>query len=132
MLRYSTHQIKFKRFQNLSQEIHRIDEDINRLRKKELEDYEGSLNLPQIGIEVPYLSKKHVNFKSVGLEESKSASSDVSEHETMDFAPESLKLMRTHSTQSMDDKSASERWKSLFKMFKEWKHQTSIAEAAQM
>jgi hypothetical protein len=118
-------------FQNLSQEIQRIDEDINKLRKKELEEYENSLNLPALGLEVPFLSKKHVNFKSVGLEESKS-NTDVSEHETMEFEPENLKLMRTHSTQSMDDKSASERWKSLFKMFKEWKHQTSIAEAAQM
>lgn len=50
----------------------------------------------------------------------------------MEFTPENLKLMRTRSTQSMEDKDPKERWQSLFKMFKEWKHQTTVAEAATM
>jgi len=39
-----------------------------------------------------------------------------------------LKLMRTESTGSLEGKPAKQRWQSLFKMFQEWKRETSIAQ----
>jgi len=48
----------------------------------------------------------------------------------MDFEPENLKLMRTTSTSSMEGKDATQKWHGLFRMFKEWKHQNTVAQAA--
>lgn len=56
----------------------------------------------------------------------------VEEHETMNYIPENEKLMRTKSTQSMQNLSAQQKWQSLFKMFKEWNHQTTVAQASQL
>lgn len=40
-----------------------------------------------------------------------------------------LKLMRTDSTDTLEGKPAKHKWNSLFKMFQEWKRETSIAQA---
>ena len=44
----------------------------------------------------------------------------------------SLKMMRTKSTATLEDQTPSQRWQSLFRMFKEWRHHTTVAEARQM
>src|SRR5688500_4318259 len=55
----------------------------------------------------------------------------VEEHETMDDTPD-VRLMRTKSTSNVEQQSPQQKWGSLFKMFKEWKHQTTVAEGARM
>lgn len=40
-----------------------------------------------------------------------------------------MKFMRTKSTETLQGQSSQDKWKSLFKMFKEWKHQTTVANA---
>jgi len=43
-----------------------------------------------------------------------------------------LKMMRTKSTATLEDQTPSQRWQSLFRMFKEWRHHTTLAEARQI
>jgi len=119
---------------NLCQELNRLEDEVDKLRKDALQSFEASLNLPALGLELLLTTakKKSVNFKETSNKVITLEESDVPDHETMEFPPENLKLMRTGSTQSMEQKDAKERWQSLYKMFKEWKHQTSVAEAAQI
>ena len=43
--------------------------------------------------------------------------------------PPSVGLMRTTSTQTLEGQSSTDKWASLFRMFKEFKHQKQVAEA---
>ena len=40
-----------------------------------------------------------------------------------------MKFMRTKSTETLEGQDSQAKWQSLFKMFKEWKHQTTVANA---
>lgn len=59
------------------------------------------------------------------------SSGAIPEHEDDTLTEEeiaNLKLMRTESTGTLEGKPAKQRWQSLFKMFQEWKRETSIAQ----
>eukprot|EP01114_Cavostelium_apophysatum_P020914 TRINITY_DN714_c0_g1_i2.p1 TRINITY_DN714_c0_g1~~TRINITY_DN714_c0_g1_i2.p1 ORF type:complete len:156 (-),score=59.19 TRINITY_DN714_c0_g1_i2:85-552(-) len=56
----------------------------------------------------------------------------VEEHETMDTVSDKEKLMRTKSTQNVTHLPPQQKWQSLFKMYKEWKYQTNVAEASRL
>lgn len=43
-----------------------------------------------------------------------------------------LKLMRTESTSTLEGQTPQNKWKSLFKMFQEWKRETNIAQGQYM
>jgi len=125
---------------NLAGEYNRIEEDIHKLRRTELSNFENSLQLNKIGVEnlITKVSKIQSSLDLVTPPTQAPekrvviATEPVYEHETMEFAPENEKLMRTRSTQSIKDLTASQKWKGLFKMFQEWKHQTNVAEVSQM
>lgn len=124
---------------NLAREYNRLQRDISKTMKKEIKNFEDSLALNELNLP-PLLSNKksQVEFipAAVKLDSSPNlsmASKDqVDEHETMEDVPEDVTLMRTKSTQNMEDKTPQEKWQGLFRMFKEWKHQKNVAEASQI
>jgi len=145
---------------NLTTEMQRIDDDINRLRKKELANFEKSLHLGKLGLDTLLTKSKSQKFLNHSSDSSKesvssfkkqdgnigfqhvpistnlenSANSVVDEHDVMDEDEINAteKLMRTQSTQSMKNMNAQQKWHGLFKMFKEWKYQTNVGQASRI
>jgi len=122
---------------NLAGEYNRLQRDISKTMKREIKTFEDSLALHELNLP-PLLSSKKSQAEfvpaAVRLDPSLSISSkdQVDEHETMEDVPEDITLMRTKSTQNLEDKTPQEKWQGLFRMFKEWKHQKNVAEASQI
>jgi len=130
---------------NLANEYNRLEDDINRLRRKEQSNFEKSLELDSLGISGIITKAKlqssidrEASSSSIPVTEEviitalPSAYSPIEEHEPMTMIPENEKLMRTGSTQSMKNLSAEQKWKGLFKMFKEWNYQTKVGAASRI
>jgi len=122
---------------NLAGEYNRLQRDISNITKKEIKIFEESLQLEELKLPKLLTSKKmDTPAASTKLDISQSSSysskEPVDEHETMEDVPEDVTLMRTKSTQNMEDKTPQEKWQGLFRMFQEWRHQKNVAEASQI
>jgi hypothetical protein len=105
---------------NLARELKRLEEQLKKLRAKHTKAFQEALQLD--GVHLPKL-----------ITHSKLSSNGQLAYSPPPIIPddeeEQMKFMRTKSTETLEGQSSKAKWESLFKMFKEWKHQTTVAKA---
>ena len=122
--------------QNQIGELRRLEALLRTTRKKALLAFEKSLDLGDIGM--PYALSKTLestsSFSDLGSIQSGNNTVNpqlmVNRRVMDDEDLVQLKLMRTESSEQMKGKSAQEKWKMLFSMYKNWKTNNDINEAS--
>jgi len=116
---------------NLINELKRAIRDVRKVEEENLLAFEESLNLSDIGIKGHPISSKARRQKKKDEKITITVDSPPEEEEydlEMDRFIDA-NLMRTRSTHTLEGQDARQRWQSLFRMFREWKHQTTMADA---
>lgn len=105
---------------NLFQEYTRVEDEITAMREAQRRQFVLSLQLDQLG-----LTPAAIRTMSVLPPRSHTFAA------TGQLQPdlEDMKMMRTRSTQTLKDRTASDKWRGLFSMFREWRYQRNLAEA---
>jgi len=114
---------------NYVREIKRLEAGLQFLRTQAWEDFEQELDLNALGLAGSFAKKAAPAGPppKVLISEPPDEELEKVYHGFM-----SLKMMRTKSTATLEDQTPTQRWQSLFRMFKEWRHQTTVAEARQI
>eukprot|EP00013_Stygamoeba_regulata_P001778 CAMPEP_0177642638 /NCGR_PEP_ID=MMETSP0447-20121125/7696_1 /TAXON_ID=0 /ORGANISM="Stygamoeba regulata, Strain BSH-02190019" /LENGTH=282 /DNA_ID=CAMNT_0019144815 /DNA_START=71 /DNA_END=919 /DNA_ORIENTATION=- len=148
-LRFDTSSSKedvVRNVKNHIQEVARLEQAINRLRKRSLLAYTASLQLSSLDLDASKLFQpllqRDPSLKTFNLTNASDSGASTSAHvpastsvsrgkleEEEDYG-EMEPLMRTQSTHVLKDKPAQEKWQGLFRMFREWKHHKQVAEAS--
>jgi len=111
---------------NHIRELKRLESGLDFLREQAWGEFEEALDLRPLGLEGSFTRKKHT------VPQVKITEPPDEELEKVYNGYMSLKMMRTKSTATLEDQTPSQRWQSLFRMFKEWRHHTTLAEARQI
>jgi hypothetical protein len=122
-LRYDDSQTREEMKMNVEnhlQELKRLEAGLDFLRDQARTSFLQSLKLEEIGLERAW---------ATSLKTSGPTSPTIGSSKPADFEDLSLKMMRTQSTATLDNQTPAERWHSLFRMFQEWRHNTTLAEA---
>eukprot|EP01087_Luapelamoeba_hula_P013088 TRINITY_DN3721_c0_g1_i1.p1 TRINITY_DN3721_c0_g1~~TRINITY_DN3721_c0_g1_i1.p1 ORF type:complete len:241 (+),score=62.22 TRINITY_DN3721_c0_g1_i1:99-821(+) len=117
---------------NLLRELKRLESNLHALRQRAWLDYEASLRLDVLGLGgsiSAFTQRDPVRTKSKNVLVQEPPDQQL---EDIYNGFMTLKMMRTKSTATLEDQTPSQKWQSLFKMFKEWKHNTTLAEARQI
>eukprot|EP00029_Vermamoeba_vermiformis_P000144 TRINITY_DN10161_c0_g1_i1.p1 TRINITY_DN10161_c0_g1~~TRINITY_DN10161_c0_g1_i1.p1 ORF type:complete len:231 (-),score=82.72 TRINITY_DN10161_c0_g1_i1:68-730(-) len=105
---------------NLAQELKRLEQQLDKVKRKQTKAFQEALKLDEIRL---------TNL----ITGSSLTQSGMLQYTPPPEVPEDeedqMKFMRTKSTETLQGQSSQDKWKSLFKMFKEWKHQTTVANA---
>eukprot|EP01091_Cochliopodium_minus_P003848 TRINITY_DN13800_c0_g1_i1.p1 TRINITY_DN13800_c0_g1~~TRINITY_DN13800_c0_g1_i1.p1 ORF type:complete len:236 (-),score=74.53 TRINITY_DN13800_c0_g1_i1:62-769(-) len=125
---------KLMEVQNQIGELRRLEALLRTTRKKALLSFEKSLDLGDMGL--PYALSRSLessgessnDLHSQGINNSPQLMVNRKVLDDEDLAQ--LKLMRTESSEQMKGKSAQEKWKMLFSMYKNWKTNNDINEAS--
>lgn len=134
-LRYDTtqpHEDTVRDVENLIHELKRLESGLVFLREEAWRNFEQSLNLPALGLPEGSL------IKAIKGEQPPGAASAGSTQATAEGAgvrlddSSELKMMRTRSTKTLEDKSPQEKWQAMFRMFQEWRRHTTLAEAQRL
>eukprot|EP01090_Pellita_catalonica_P022060 TRINITY_DN8436_c0_g1_i1.p1 TRINITY_DN8436_c0_g1~~TRINITY_DN8436_c0_g1_i1.p1 ORF type:complete len:246 (-),score=56.33 TRINITY_DN8436_c0_g1_i1:111-848(-) len=134
LLRFDTHNEKDQIIldvKNLSNELKRLNMHLVRLRRKAFLDFESTLDLESLDIDAKFITSNKPYLESLARKRAQ-PKSELNIKKLDPDEPVDINLMRTSSTGSLEGQEPSQKWHSLFKMFKEWKHQTTAAEATQI
>jgi len=115
--------------ENLSNELRRLESGLAFLREEAWRGFEESLQLQELGFPEGYLQK------TIASGVSTAAGAGPPQHTTKGQVvddPSELKMMRTRSTKTLEDKTPEEKWKAMFRMFQEWRRHTTLAEAQRL
>jgi hypothetical protein len=117
---------------NLVAEMKRLESDLSSLKKRQLSELESTLKLTDIGLPEHLLSEPRSPMLAGSSSHVTSSTDRKHSLDDVDTLTEeeqqNLKLMRTDSTGTLEGQPAKNKWQSLFKMFQEWKRETSIAQ----
>jgi len=114
---------------NLIREHVRIQAVIELLQMKSEASFENSINLQALGVPSSFQDEEYrpladnvalgASISNLNMEDDLFVLGDL----------DSLKFMRTRSTNTLKDQAPAQRWNSMFKMFREWKVQKNTAQA---
>lgn len=116
---------------NHIREIKRLESGLLFLRAQAWEDFERELDLDSLKLTGSFAPLKQKNTPTTAPKIIVAEPPDE-ELEKVYNGFMSLKMMRTKSTATLEDQTPSQRWQSLYRMFKEWRHHTTVAEARQI
>jgi len=117
---------------NYIREIKRLEAGLQFLRTQGWEDFEQELDLATLGLAGSFANVAKRAGPAAPPPKVLITEPPDSELEKVYHGFMSLKMMRTKSTATLEDQTPTQRWQSLFRMFKEWRHQTTVAEARQI
>ncbi|KAL6076173.1 hypothetical protein QOT17_003080 [Balamuthia mandrillaris] len=121
---------RLRHVENHIKELNRLERGFLFLHETALANFEQSLHLTDLGLGSPITTsaaKKKEEPKSVRPSLPKQLSSD--DLQDLSKLDNNLKMMRTKSTNTLENQNPSQRWQSLLRMFKEWRHNTTVAQA---
>jgi len=115
-------------------ELKRLEAGLHFLRLQAWEEFENSLDLPAVGMTDSAISNFAHKYDASVTKPGKVLIQDPRDEEIENVYSGfmSLKMMRTKSTATLEDQTPSQKWLSLMKMFQEWRHNTTLAEARQI
>jgi len=123
---------------NLLAELNRLNEELASMRERGLQAFVETLELDEIGISKrmkssSFRTPSKVVFTTHDQDDTAVASPAQSSYSLNRVTSSgAYGFMRTPSTQTFDNQPPREKWKSLYKMYKEWQFQKEVAEAQRM
>jgi len=119
---------------NHIRELKRLEAGLHFLRLEAWEEFETSLDLSSVGMSPHCITNFAQKYDPSTNKPAKVLIQDPRDEELENVYTGfmSLKMMRTKSTATLEDQTPSQKWQSLMKMFQEWRHNTTLAEARQI
>jgi len=117
---------------NLLAELNRLNEELAQIREKGLQKFVKSLELDEIGISRRMKTSSFRTPSKVIFEGSSDAAPEEKFSLSQYASTGAYGFMRTKSTGTFEQQPPNEKWKSLYKMYKEWKYQKGLADAQRL
>merc|ERR1712130_643076 len=124
---------------NLLAELNRLNEELASMRERGLQQFVETLELDEIGISKrmkssSFRTPSKVVFTTHDHDDSSAAPAPSQSSHSLNRVKSSgvYGIMRTPSTATFDKQPPREKWKSLYKMYKEWQFQKEVADAQRM
>jgi len=132
-LRYDTTQPPedtLRDVENLINELRRLEIGLKHLREEAWRTFEQSLDLSALGLPADAL-RQALNGEPLGGSTTPTQATAEGAGVRLEDSSE-LRMMRTRSTKTLEDKSPQEKWRAMFRMFQEWNRHTTLAEAQRL